>query len=139
MPHRRDLQTPNNLGARFQSATCVARNASLQTGAPGTDNKLLAQILLTGFGVPSKLWFGEGRMRAIEKLKICVDRDECIGDGLCVDEAPETFEMDDDAKAIVLENSTDELENILDAAKACPLDIIIVEEKDSGKKLYPED
>ena len=78
-------------------------------------------------------------MRAIEKLKICVDRDECIGDGLCVDEAPETFEMDDDSKAIVLEDSTDELENILDAAKVCPLDIIIVEEKDSGKKLYPED
>lgn len=78
-------------------------------------------------------------MRAIEKLKICVDRDECIGDGLCVDEAPETFEMDDDSKAVVLEDSTDELELILDAAKACPLDIIIVEEKDSGKKLYPED
>ena len=35
-------------------------------------------------------------MADIDKLKIAIDRDECIGDGLCVNEAPETFELDDE-------------------------------------------
>lgn len=71
------------------------------------------------------------------KLKICIDREQCIGDGLCVNEAPETFELDDDQKAFVLEGSGDELEYILTAARSCPLDIITIEDKDTGKKLYP--
>ena len=78
-------------------------------------------------------------MRDIEKLKVRIDRDECIGDGLCADEAPATFEMDDDAKACVKEDSTDSRETILDAARSCPTDAISVEDKDTGEKLHPED
>ncbi|MGB2987103.1 MAG: ferredoxin [Phycisphaerae bacterium] len=78
-------------------------------------------------------------MRPIEKLKVSIDRDECIGDGLCAEEAPGTFELDDDAKAIVLEGSTDEEEKILDAARACPVDCIIVENRETGEKLHPEE
>lgn len=78
-------------------------------------------------------------MRPIEKLKVCVDRDECIGDGLCVEEAPGTFELDDEAKAIVLEDSADDLDKILEAARACPVEVITVENKESGEKLFPEE
>ncbi len=72
-------------------------------------------------------------------LKICINHDECIGDGLCVEEAPETFELDDEEKAIVRKNSSDSREKIIEAAKACPLDIITVEDAKTGEKLYPED
>ena len=78
-------------------------------------------------------------MADIEKLKICVNREECIGDGACVDEAPGTFELDDDSKAIVVDASADSRDQILDAARACPVDAIIVEDKATGEKLYPED
>jgi len=78
-------------------------------------------------------------MADIEKLKITVDRDECIGDGACVGDAPETFEMDDEDKAIVLETSGDDRETILEAARNCPTDAIKVEEKGTGEVLYPED
>lgn len=78
-------------------------------------------------------------MGDIDKLKITIDRDECIGDGLCVSEAPETFELDDDEKAVVLEGSTEDRATILEAAKVCPLDIITVEDKDTGEKLHPEE
>jgi ferredoxin len=71
------------------------------------------------------------------KLKICIDREQCIGDGLCVNEAPETFELDDDQKAFVLDGPGDELGYILEAAKCCPLDIITVEDAATGKRLYP--
>jgi ferredoxin len=78
-------------------------------------------------------------MADIEKLKISIDHDECIGDGACVDEAPGTFELNDDAKAVLLEGSTDSRDQILDAARACPTDVITVEDKETGEKLYPED
>ncbi len=71
------------------------------------------------------------------KVKICIDREQCIGDGLCVNEAPETFELDDDQKAVVLDGPGNDLEYILAAAKSCPLDIIVVEDSATGKKLYP--
>ena len=77
-------------------------------------------------------------MPDIDKLKIEIECEECIGDGMCVNEAPETFELNDDSIAVLKDNSTDELEYILDAARACPLDIIKVIEKDSGKQLYPD-
>ena len=71
------------------------------------------------------------------KLKICIDREQCIGDGLCVNEAPETFGLDDDQKAFVLDGPGDDLEYILAAANSCPLDIIAVEDSATGKKLCP--
>jgi len=78
-------------------------------------------------------------MADIDKLKITVDCDECIGDGACVEAAPETFALDDDSKAVVLEGSTDSRATILEAAEQCPVDVITVEDKDTGEKLYPTD
>ena len=78
-------------------------------------------------------------MADIDKLKICVDEEECIGDGACVNEAPETFELNDDDKAIIKKGATDSRDAILEAAKACPTDAIVVEDKDTGEKLWPED
>ncbi len=77
-------------------------------------------------------------MRAIEKFDICIEREECIGDGACVNEATETFELDDEAKAVLLSGSGDDEESILEAAKSCPLDIIIVKNKETGEQVYPE-
>jgi ferredoxin len=70
------------------------------------------------------------------KVKICIDREQCIGDGLCVNEAPETFGLDDEQKAFVVEGSGDELQYILQAAKSCPLDIISIHDA-SGTRIYP--
>ena len=78
-------------------------------------------------------------MADIEKLKIKIDRDECIGDGACVNEAPETFELDDDSIAVIKDGSTDSRECILEAARACPTECISVEDKDTGEKLVPEE
>ena len=72
------------------------------------------------------------------KFKICIDREQCIGDGICVNEAPETFDMDDDQLAFVRPEIGDDKECIMAAAEACPLDIIVVQDAESGKQLYPE-
>lgn len=78
-------------------------------------------------------------MADIDKFEIQIDREECIGDGACVNEAPETFELDDESKATLLENSSDDEESIIEAAKSCPLDIIVVKDKQTGKQIYPEE
>jgi ferredoxin len=72
------------------------------------------------------------------KLKIVVDADTCIGDGICCDEAPQTFEMNDDNVAVVKPSSSDDRETILAAARSCPVDAITVVDEDSGQQLYPE-
>jgi ferredoxin len=78
-------------------------------------------------------------MGDIDKLKVEVDRDACIGDGACCNDAPETFEMDDEDKAVVKPDSSDSRDTILEAAQNCPTDAISVEDKETGKKLYPEE
>lgn len=72
-----------------------------------------------------------------QKLKIKIVREECIGDGACADEAPGTFEMDDDGIAIVKKELTDDPETVLKAARACPTDAIVVVDEATGKQLVP--
>lgn len=85
------------------------------------------------------------------KYKIKVDRDLCIGAGSCVAVAPKVFELDGEGKAIILKkdgskNETSDFsnhteiddieENILNAAKSCPVNaIIIVEVDDQGNEI----
>lgn len=86
------------------------------------------------------------------KLTIKVDPDLCIGAASCVTIAPETFQLNDENKAVVLDHSTepngrvyervievtdDEKENIILAAQSCPtLAIFLFDE--AGTQLFPE-
>lgn len=57
--------------------------------------------------------------------KVRVNKDLCIGCGLCVSMAPASFEFDDDGKAkAIVEEATDEAN---DAAGNCPAQAIEVE------------
>jgi len=52
--------------------------------------------------------------------KINIDRELCMGSGMCVVYAGATFAHDDLAKAIVVDPLGDPLEQILIAVEACP-------------------
>ena len=69
--------------------------------------------------------------------RIEVDRDLCIGATTCVAVSPDVFEMDDENKAIVKDLHGDTDENIIEAARACPVGAIYVFDK-KGKQLWPE-
>jgi len=73
------------------------------------------------------------------ELKIVVDPDECVGDGVCCEEAPNTFEMNDDAKAVVKDGEHDDTDTVIEAAKSCPTDAIRVEDAETGDVLVPEE
>lgn len=73
----------------------------------------------------------------VRNLKFHVDKDLCIGAATCVAIAPNTFLLDSEAKAIILDTAeADTDETIIDAARGCPTAAIIVEDT-SGNKIFP--
>lgn len=65
-----------------------------------------------------------------------VDREKCISAGSCVAVAPEVFALDDEGKAIIVNATGDPDEVILDAARACPTQAIIITDL-AGQQLVP--
>ena len=69
-------------------------------------------------------------------MKVTVDRELCTGIGNCVAWAPTVFQFDDERKAVVVDvNSVDEA-TVLEAARSCPQDAIIVVD-DAGNQIHP--
>ena len=69
-------------------------------------------------------------------MKARVDRDVCIGSGICVSIAPDVFELDDTMRSRVVhpEAATDDLYR--EAAENCPTQAIVLED-DDGNQIYP--
>jgi ferredoxin len=59
--------------------------------------------------------------------KIVVDRELCMGSGMCIVYAPGTFAHDDETKAIVVDPAGDAIEAIRNAVQACPTSAIHLE------------
>jgi ferredoxin len=76
-------------------------------------------------------------IRKIRNLTMRIDRDLCIGAATCVALAPQAWALDDEAKAIILDTSTEETDAaLLDAAKGCPVMAIFITDE-NGKQVYP--
>jgi ferredoxin len=61
-------------------------------------------------------------------MKVKVDEKTCVGCGECVDMCPEVFEMDDDVAVTKIEDVPADLhDSCREAAEACPVEAIIVE------------
>ncbi len=65
-------------------------------------------------------------------MRVIVDHDECIGDGICENICPEVFEVRDDGLAYVLafEETPELVEKIEEAIDECPTSAISMEEED---------
>ena len=74
----------------------------------------------------------------VKGMSVKVDRDLCIGAATCVAVAAKAFDLDTEAKAVILDSVDEETrEAIIEAAKSCPTAaIIIVDEK--GNKIFPQ-
>ena len=70
-------------------------------------------------------------------MKIKVDRDLCISVAACIAVAPNTFELDDEGIAVVKKGKLDDEKTIIQAAKSCPVDAIILHDN-NGKQIYPK-
>ncbi|MBO1901330.1 ferredoxin [Leucobacter weissii] len=52
--------------------------------------------------------------------ELAVDRDRCMGSGQCTFYAPQTFDLDEDSIAIVIDEHGDDEEKIKMAIDVCP-------------------
>ena len=68
-------------------------------------------------------------------LTIKILRDECIMSGLCVDEAPNTLELDDEGIPVVTKQNGDDDEALVAAAETCPVGCIVL--TDASGKVRP--
>ena len=70
-------------------------------------------------------------------MKVTVDRSKCRGHRNCTALAPDVFDLDEEFKAIVTDPKGDSDEEILKAAKLCPKTAILLEDEETGKKIFP--
>ena len=76
--------------------------------------------------------------RKIRGLTMKIDRNLCIGAGTCIAVAPKAWALDDEAKAVILDTVEEETdENLVEAARACPVAAIFVTDDATGKQLFP--
>jgi len=69
------------------------------------------------------------------RWSVTVDRDLCMGSGMCIVYAPGTFEHDEATKAVVIDPPGDPLDAIRTAIEACPtsaLRLVIDENEGEG-------
>lgn len=84
------------------------------------------------------------------KITIKVDKDMCIGAAACVAVSPDTFRMNEENKAVVMDHGQDgnlyerevevtdeELANIILGAESCPTLAISILDED-GNKIFPK-
>ncbi len=77
------------------------------------------------------------RNKADSKIgKIVIDRDLCIGAASCIAVARETFKLDDENKAVVINPDAVSDEDLMSAAQSCPTKAISLFDKE-GKQIYP--
>jgi ferredoxin len=74
--------------------------------------------------------------RIVGGLRIVIDREQCVGFGDCVTEAPEGFKLGDDTVAVFVRPEAVERERLLRACDACPVDAITVYDE-SGRQIVP--
>ena len=79
----------------------------------------------------------EDKVVQIGKYQVKVIRSLCIGAASCVAVSPDTFELDDEKKAVIKGESKDTLENILLAAQSCPTKAIIVTDTETNQQVWP--
>jgi len=58
--------------------------------------------------------------------RIEVDRERCMGSGVCQFWAPKTFALDDDCKSVVIDPAGDAEAAIRNASDGCPTRAILV-------------
>ncbi len=66
-----------------------------------------------------------------------VDHGVCIGAAACTAMAPQTFALNEEAKAVILATADeDEQETVLNAARACPVVAIRIKDE-NGVQIFP--
>ncbi|MGY1435539.1 ferredoxin [Streptomyces reniochalinae] len=76
-------------------------------------------------------------MATADRWHIEVDRDLCIGSGMCTAGAPEAFRLDAARQSRPVETERAPSEEVRSAAEGCPVEAITVTLADTGEAVFP--
>jgi ferredoxin len=71
------------------------------------------------------------------KVRVTVDHNVCVGNAMCETIAPNVFALNENRQSEAVNPEWDTVEKILDAAENCPVSAIIVEDAETGERLFP--
>jgi len=71
------------------------------------------------------------------KVRVTVDHHVCVGNAMCETIAPQVFVLNENRQSEAVNPEGDTVEQILDAAENCPVSAIIVEDAETGERLFP--
>ncbi len=70
-------------------------------------------------------------------LRVTVDHNVCVGQRSCENCAPNTFFINEAGQSEVKDPNGDPEEKVLEAAEQCPVSAILVEDAETGERLFP--
>lgn len=70
-------------------------------------------------------------------VQVSVDHDKCIGSAICVLISPQVYHLNKNCQSTVFHPDDGLAEGVLEAAKNCPAQAIIVRDAETGRKLLP--
>lgn len=70
-------------------------------------------------------------------LRVRVDRNVCVGNAMCTTIAPGVFALNDDRQSEAVNPGGDTEGKILEAAENCPVSAIVLEDAETGERLFP--
>lgn len=72
-----------------------------------------------------------------QRLRVWIDRHKCVGSTMCIQYAPKVFGLNDQRQSHVINPEGDTAGKIREAAEQCPLNAIVLEDADTGERLFP--
>lgn len=77
-----------------------------------------------------------GPVKNNQGYEIKVDRNLCVSLAVCVGLAPKTFQLDKEGKAVIIDPNAYDINAVMEAAKGCPVNAIIIKDP-NGKRIWP--
>ena len=71
------------------------------------------------------------------RLRVFVDHDKCVGSTMCIQFTPGVFALSTRRQAVVTDAAGDTPAKIREAAEQCPVSAIVLEDADTGERLFP--
>lgn len=71
------------------------------------------------------------------RIRVWVDHTRCVGSTICTQIAPRVFALNENGQSTVVDLEGDTVERMQEAAEGCPLSAIVVEDAETGKRLFP--
>jgi ferredoxin len=72
------------------------------------------------------------------KLRVSVDKTQCVSNQMCVTALPSVFRLDDDGIAEAFDPSAASEEELIEAGANCPVGAISVTDADTGEDLLAD-